>query len=47
MYNCRLLHSSMPNPTDSKRPAILMNYLDSDIIDEVRTMDNIWGSNGE
>ena len=47
LYNCRLLHSSMPNPTDTKRPAILHNYLDSDIITELRTMDNIWGSNGE
>lgn len=46
MYNCRLLHSSMPNPTDSKRPAILFNYLDDAIIDELRSMDNIWGSNG-
>lgn len=45
MYNCRLLHSSMPNPTDSKRPAILLNYLDSDIIEELRTVDNIWNSN--
>ena len=47
MYNTRLLHSSMPNPTDTKRPAILFNYLDSSIIDELRTIDNIWGSNGE
>lgn len=47
MYNCRLLHSSMPNPTDTRRPAILFNYLDSDIIDELRIVDNIWNSNGE
>ena len=46
MYNCRLLHSSMPNPTDTKRPAILFNYLDNDIISELRTLDNIWNSNG-
>ena len=45
MYNCRLLHSSMPNPTDSKRPAILFNYIDSDIVEDLRTLDNIWGSN--
>jgi ectoine hydroxylase-related dioxygenase (phytanoyl-CoA dioxygenase family) len=45
MYNCRLLHSSMPNPTESKRPAILFNYLDNDIITELRTVDNIWESN--
>lgn len=46
MYNCRILHSSMPNPTDTKRPAILFNYLDNDIITELRTIDNVWGSNG-
>lgn len=46
MYNTRVLHSSMPNPTDSKRPAILFNYVDGDIVDELRTIDNIWGSNG-
>ena len=45
VYNCRLLHSSMPNPTDTKRPAILFNYLDNDIISELRTLDNIWNSN--
>jgi ectoine hydroxylase-related dioxygenase (phytanoyl-CoA dioxygenase family) len=47
VYNCRILHSSMPNPTDIKRPAILMNYIDSDIIDELKTIDNIWNSNGK
>ena len=46
MYNCRLLHSSMPNPTSQQRPAILFNYIDSSIIDELRTVDNIWNSNG-
>lgn len=46
MYNCRILHSSMPNPTDIKRPAILLNYLDGDIINEIKTIDNIWKSNG-
>ena len=45
MYNCRLLHSSMPNPTESKRPAILFNYLDGSIIEDVKKLDNIWGSN--
>jgi ectoine hydroxylase-related dioxygenase (phytanoyl-CoA dioxygenase family) len=45
MYNTRLLHSSMPNPTDTKRPAILFNYLDNDIISEIRTTDNVWKSN--
>jgi len=47
LYNCRILHSSMPNPTDIKRPAILMNYIDSDIINELKSMDNIWSSNGK
>jgi ectoine hydroxylase-related dioxygenase (phytanoyl-CoA dioxygenase family) len=46
MYNCRVLHSSMPNPTNTRRPAILFNYIDSSIIDELRTVDNIWNSNG-
>jgi len=47
MYNCRILHSSMPNNTDRARPALLLNYLDSSIIDEVSTIDNIWSSNGK
>jgi ectoine hydroxylase-related dioxygenase (phytanoyl-CoA dioxygenase family) len=46
MYNCRLLHSSMPNPTSQQRPAILFNYIDGDIVDELKTIDNIWNSNG-
>ena len=44
-YNCRLLHSSMPNPQPTKRPALLLNYLDSNIIEDVRKLDNIWVSN--
>lgn len=47
MYNCRILHSSMPNPTDTRRPAILFNYLDGDIINELKIIDNIWDSNGK
>lgn len=47
IYNCRILHSSMPNDTDTTRPAILINYLHKDIIDEVKQMDNIWNSNGK
>ncbi len=46
-YNCRILHSSMPNPKDIERPALLFNYLDRSIIDEVKTLDNIWTSNGK
>lgn len=45
IYNCRILHSSMPNNTDITRPALLINYLHKDIIDEVKQMDNIWNSN--
>lgn len=46
-YNCRVLHSSMPNPTVLERPALLFNYLDRSILDEVKSMDNIWTSNGK
>lgn len=46
IYNCRVLHSSMPNETTSARPALLINYLDSSIIEDVRKLDNIWQSNG-
>lgn len=44
-YNCRVLHSSMPNPSNKKRPALLLNYLDSNIIQDVKSIDNIWESN--
>lgn len=44
-YNCRVLHSSMPNPQNKSRPALLFNYLDHAIIDEIKSMDNIWSSN--
>lgn len=47
IYNCRVLHSSMPNNTDIPRPAILINYLDNSIINEVSKIDNIWTSNGK
>jgi ectoine hydroxylase-related dioxygenase (phytanoyl-CoA dioxygenase family) len=47
LYNCRLLHSSMPNPLDWPRPALLLNYLDSSIIEEVTKIDNVWTSNGK
>ena len=45
-YNCRVLHSSMPNPQQTERPALLINYLDKNIMSEVRNLDNIWISNG-
>lgn len=47
LYNSRVLHSSMPNPSKQNRPALLLNYLDSSIIDDVRSLDNIWASNGD
>jgi ectoine hydroxylase-related dioxygenase (phytanoyl-CoA dioxygenase family) len=45
LYNCRVLHSSMPNPLPKSRPALLLHYLDNDIIEDVRNIDNIWKSN--
>lgn len=45
VYNCRLLHSCMPNPQPNPRPALLLNYLDGSIIEEVKKVDNIWTSN--
>jgi ectoine hydroxylase-related dioxygenase (phytanoyl-CoA dioxygenase family) len=47
VYNCRILHSSMPNNSNEPRPALLINYLDKSIIDEVSQIDNIWSSNGK
>jgi len=47
MYNCRLLHSSMPNNLEIERPALLFNFLDKTIADEVSAIDNIWTSNGK
>ena len=47
LYNCRVLHSSMPNPTDVDRPALLINYLDKSIMKDVALEDNIWTSNGK
>jgi ectoine hydroxylase-related dioxygenase (phytanoyl-CoA dioxygenase family) len=45
-YNARILHSSMPNPKSMERPALLFNYLDRSIVDEIKAIDNIWVSNG-
>lgn len=47
MYNCRVLHSSMPNSSSMERPALLFNYLDKTIIKEVKEIDNVWTSNGK
>jgi len=46
MYNCRLLHSSMPNYSPNPRPMLLLNYLNGDIVEDVKKVDNIWSSNG-
>lgn len=46
-YNCRVLHSSMPNNGNLERPALLLNYLDHSIIDEITSIDNVWSSNGK
>jgi ectoine hydroxylase-related dioxygenase (phytanoyl-CoA dioxygenase family) len=46
MYNCRLLHSSMPNFSPNPRPMLLLNYLNGDIVENVKKVDNIWSSNG-
>jgi ectoine hydroxylase-related dioxygenase (phytanoyl-CoA dioxygenase family) len=45
MYNCRLLHSSMPNYLPKSRPALLLNYLNGAIVEDVKKIDNIWQSN--
>jgi len=47
LYNCRVLHSSMPNNTDVERPALLFNFLDKSIIEEISAIDNVWSSNGK
>lgn len=46
MYNCRLLHSSMPNYLPEPRPMLLLNYLNGAIVEDVKKQDNIWSSNG-
>ena len=45
LYNCRLLHSSMPNNGQYERPALLINYLDRSIMSQVTKVDNVWASN--
>jgi sulfatase maturation enzyme AslB (radical SAM superfamily) len=46
-YNTRLLHSTMPLHLPKKRSILLINYLRSDIIQEVKLKDNVWSSNGK
>jgi ectoine hydroxylase-related dioxygenase (phytanoyl-CoA dioxygenase family) len=45
MYNSRILHSSMPNYLPETRPMLLLNYLNGDIVEDVKKIDNIWSSN--
>jgi len=47
VYNCRVLHSSMPNNSDKPRSALLLNYLHKSILSEVKEVDNVWSSNGK
>lgn len=47
VYNCRVMHSSMPNLQDKPRSALLLNFLEKSIIDEVSKIDNVWTSNGK
>jgi len=37
----------MPNTTNNPRPALLLNYLDKSIIDDISKIDNVWSSNGK
>jgi ectoine hydroxylase-related dioxygenase (phytanoyl-CoA dioxygenase family) len=47
LYNTRLVHSTMPLKLSKKRSILLINYLSSDIIDNVKKLDNVWSSNGK
>ena len=35
----------MPNYSPKARPMLLLNYLNSDIVEDVKKIDNIWKSN--
>lgn len=43
-YNARLLHSSMPNLRARPRKALLIHYCESEIVEPLRAIDNIWSS---
>lgn len=45
LYNSRMLHSTMSNHSPEPRIALLFNYLDSAIIEDVSSIDNIWNAN--
>lgn len=46
-YNTRLMHSTMPLNLPKKRSILLINYLHSDIIENVKKIDNVWASNNK
>ena len=46
-YNTRLMHSTMPLNLPKKRSVLLINYLKTSIIDDIRKIDNVWTSNGK
>jgi hypothetical protein len=41
-YNARLMHSSMPNPSQTPRKALLVHHCEKSIIEKLSTVDNIW-----
>lgn len=45
IFNARTLHSSMPNSQPVERPALLINYIDKNIMEEIKIIDNVWKSN--
>jgi hypothetical protein len=42
VYNPRLIHSTMPNLTDSNRKALLISIMDLELADTLINVDNIW-----
>lgn len=42
IWHPRVLHSAMPNNSPSKRCALLMLFVESDVHDEIRVIDNIF-----
>jgi ectoine hydroxylase-related dioxygenase (phytanoyl-CoA dioxygenase family) len=44
LYNAKLLHSSMPNPSTRARKALLIHYTNPTIYNELREVDNIWSA---
>lgn len=40
-YNCRLMHSSMPNPSNTSRRALLLHYCSEPLVESLHEWDNI------